>query len=389
LRVIARLNVGGPAIQAITLSGPAMAARGYQTTLVRGLEGPREGNMDHLARDLGVEPVRIAALRRRIGLHDLAAMLRLLAIVGSVRPHVLHTHAAKAGTVGRLAAALLPRSRRPDVVVHTFHGHVLADYFNRRTTAFFIAIERWLARRSTALIAVSAEVKHDLVRLGIADAARIDVIPLGFDLAPFASSDAPGEMRASVRSELAIGPDERVVTLVARLVPIKRVDRFLQMARALDDMGSEAKFLIVGDGELHDELRRSPSARELGNRVIWTGIRHDMPAVYRASDVVVLTSDNEGTPVSLIEAQASGVPVVSTNVGGVGTVVLHERTGLLADRDDIDGLARAVCAVLDNRALARRLADAGFRHALSRFSFERLCDDIDRLYRQLLAGLNQ
>jgi glycosyltransferase involved in cell wall biosynthesis len=385
VRVIARLNVGGPAIQAITLSGPAMAARGYETSLVRGMEGPREGNMDHLARELGVRPVRIGALRRRIGPHDVAAVWRMRTMISRVRPQILHTHAAKAGTIGRIAATLSRGRTRPRVIVHTFHGHVLTDYFGRRSTALFIALERWLAGRSSILVAVSDEVKADLVRVGVASSERIEVIPLGFDLGAFDIPEERGnELRAKVRSELGVGREERLVTLVARLVPIKRIDRFLRVAQRLS-ADPDVRFLIVGDGDLHEELRGSPDAVALGDRVIWAGIRRDMPAIYRASDVVVLTSDNEGTPVSLIEALASNTPVVSANVGGVPTVVVHDQTGLVVERNDEEGFADAVRTVLLSPGLASRLAAAGRQHAHSRFSIDRLVADIDSLYRRLLA----
>jgi glycosyltransferase involved in cell wall biosynthesis len=271
------------------------------------------------------------------------------------------------------------------VVVHTFHGHVLTDYFGRRSTALFVALERWLARRSSVLIAVSEEVKADLVELGIAAPERIEVIPLGFDLGAFDVPEERGhELRAKMRTDLGIGRKERLVTLIARLVPIKRIDRFLRVAQRLSE-DPDVRFLIVGDGDLCEELQGSPEAVALGDRVIWTGMRRDMPAIYRASDVVVLTSDNEGTPVSLIEALASSTPVVSTNVGGVPSVVAHEHTGLVVERNDDEGFADAVRTVLRDPGLASRLAASGRQHALSRFSIDRLVADVDALYRRLLA----
>jgi glycosyltransferase involved in cell wall biosynthesis len=396
LRVIARLNIGGPAIQAITLT-QLLQARGYVTTLVRGSEEPDEGSMGYLAEQLAVKPLHVPCLRRNPGAHDLLALLRLMRIVARERPQIVHTHAAKAGTLGRVAALLAPgRDRR--VLVHTFHGHSLSGYFSSRTARLYCAIERFLARRTDRLIAVSDEVRDELVAMGVAPAERFDVIRLGFDLSPF-TVDEPERSRrgASLRAELGIARQAPLVTLIARLVPIKRVDRFLRAAVCLTEAnsadargsGSRSKgdicFLIVGDGELRERLQASEEARALGNRLIWAGFRRDIPDVCFASEVVILTSDNEGTPVSLIEALAAGTPVVSTDVGGVSTVVRHEQTGLLAPPRDEHTLADAVGRVLDDIELADRMSSVGRSYVLSAFAQDRLVGDIDDLYRKLLA----
>jgi len=331
--------------------------------------------MDHLAAELGVRPRQLRTLQRELGPHDLRALASLAGTIRAWRPDILHTHMAKAGTLGRLAA-VLAGPRGPQIRVHTFHGHVLTGYFSPRREAVFTRIERLLARTTSRLVAVSGEVRDDLVRLGIAPAGQIEVIPLGLDLEPFRPG-APG--RSEARARLGLPEDARVVTLVARLVPIKRVDRFLRVAARIDG----AHFLVVGDGELYDELRLSASALRLGDCLVWAGIQRDMPAVMSASDVVVLSSDNEGTPVSLIEAQAAGLPVVSTDVGGVSSAVLDGRTGSLVARDDEVGFADAVRGLLDDPEEGRRLGENGREHVLGRFSMERLVADIDDLYRRL------
>lgn len=383
LRVIARLNIGGPAIQAISMTR-MLEERGYETTLVRGCEEPDEGSMDHLAERLEVRPLYVPSLRRNPGWHDVRALAALVRIVVRERPRIVHTHAAKAGTLGRVAAILAP-GRSDRVLVHTFHGHSLSGYFSSPTARVYLTIERLLAGRTDRLIAVSEEVRDDLVTLGVAPAERFEVIPLGFDLSPFTVGEPERSRRgAAVRAELSIPEDARLVTLIARLVPIKRIDRFLRVARRLADREG-IRFLIVGDGELREEVRASEDARALGERVRWAGFRRDMPDICFASDVVALTSDNEGTPVSLIEALAAATPVVSTNVGGVASVVRDGQTGLLADRDDDAGLADAIERLLDDSQLAERLAAEGQRHALRTFAQERLADDLDGLYRRLLA----
>jgi glycosyltransferase involved in cell wall biosynthesis len=325
-------------------------------------------------------------MRRNPGPGDFLALARVVSILRRERPHLVHTHAAKAGTLGRVATliAFPRRSTRPRLV-HTFHGHSLTGYFSGRTARVFLAIEQWLARRTDALVAVSPEVRDDLVRLGVAEEERFVVIPLGFDLTGFLDDHDRARRRAEMRAEWDIGKDEEVVTLVARLVPIKRVDRFLAAARQLAERPS-VRFVVVGDGELRDQLVNSDDARALGHRLTWAGFCRNMADVYVASDVVVLTSDNEGTPVSLIEAQAAAVPVVGTDVGGMRSAVQDGETGLLTRPQDISAIANAIAGILDDAALARRLAGAGRESVRRRFAMDRLVEDLDDLYRHLLRA---
>jgi glycosyltransferase involved in cell wall biosynthesis len=339
-RVIGRLNIGGPAVQALHLTR-LLDEAGFDTRLYRGSESRAEGSMDYLAADLGVRPVLVRSMRRDVGMRDVPALGRLVLELRRYRPHIVHTEAAKAGTLGRLAALLAFGPRRP-VLIHTFHGHSLEGYFSPRRASAFLAVERFLARRTTLVIAVSEEVKQDLVRLAVTTPDRIRVIPLGLDLEAFR---VRGEERA---------------------------------ARREADPG--LRFAVVGDGELREELQASPEARALGGRLLWTGFERDMPAVCFASDCVVLTSDNEGTPVSLIEAQAAGVPTVSTRVGGAASVVHDGQTGRLVDPDDEAGFAAAVLDVLDR---AEELGEAGRAH-VERFSIHRLAADLSACYRSYL-----
>src|SRR4051812_24721035 len=375
LRVIARLNIGGPAIQAISLTA-LMQDRGYATRLVRGSESADEGTMDDLAERLGVEPTLVASMRRDPGPGDAWALAELVRLLRGDRPALVHTHAAKAGTLGR-AAVMLAFPRRRPVVVHTFHGHSLTGYFSSRTARIYTRIERFLARRTDVLIAVSEEVRDDLVGLGVAPASKFEVVRLGLDLSAFADDSDRAVRRAALRAAWLVGDDEDVVTLVARLVPIKRVDRFLETGALLRERPN-TRFVVVGDGELRAQVEASEPARALGDRLVWAGFRRDMPDVCFASDVVVLTSDNEGTPVSLIEAQAAGVPVVSTNVGGVRSVLLDGETGFLADEPA--DLAARIRTLLDDGERARAMAPRGREHVLATFGVERLVDDLDRLY---------
>jgi glycosyltransferase involved in cell wall biosynthesis len=383
VRVISRLNIGGPAIQAITLTD-RLAPVGYETTLIRGREAPDEGTMDYLAQALGVRPVLLPSLRRDPGLHDLFALAGLIRALRAERPHLVHSHAAKAGALGRLAALIaFPSGRRP-ILVHTFHGHSLSGYFSRAHNAAFLRIERFLARRTDGLIAVSAEVRDELAELGVAPRDDFVVVPLGFDLSPFLITDpARADRRRAVRAELGIPESAPVVTLVARLVPIKRVDRFLRVAALLRDV-PDIRFMIVGDGELRGELHTAAQAQSPDARLLWVGFRRDMPDVYFASDVVVQTSDNEGTPVALIEAQAAGVPVVSTAVGGVRSAVRDGETGRITVLDDDEAMAGAIRGYLDDPDQLREHGARGRRHVEATFTLTALVRTLDGLYRRLL-----
>ncbi|MFZ0384953.1 MAG: glycosyltransferase [Solirubrobacteraceae bacterium] len=384
-RVIARLNIGGPAIQAITLTR-ALRSRGFQTTLIRGREGPAEGNMDALADALEVTPMLLDSMRRDPGGPDLWALWSLILLLRRARPAVVHTHAAKAGTLGRVATVLafpLPGSR--PALVHTYHGHSLDGYFSSRTSRAYAAIERLLGRVTDVLIAVSDQVALELAGFKVAPVERFTVVPLGLDLRAFTvDPDERGERRSALRAQLGVADDMRLVTLVARLVAIKRVDRFLAIAQRLAATDSGLRFLIVGDGELGPSLRDSAAARALGDdRLTWTGFRDDIADICFASDVVVLTSDSEGTPVSLIEAQAAGTPVVCTRVGGAASVVRDGVTGFVVDRDDEAGFAASVTRALDDAAVAGAARDGAAAVAV-KYSLQRLTDDLERIYREIV-----
>ena len=383
-RIIARLNVGGPAIQAITLTHE-LEAFGYATRLIRGVEDPAEGSMDYLAARCGVHPTLIPQMRRNPGPGDLLALARIVWLLRRDRPAVVHTHAAKAGTLGRAATLIaFPLRRRRPVVIHTYHGHSLSGYFAGRTTAVYRLIERLLAPVSDVLLAVSTEVRDDLVGLGVAPAERFRVMALGFELEPFTADAQRAARRQAMRERWGVGEQETVVTLIARLVPIKRVDRFLAVARRAA-VSSGLRFVVVGDGELAAQLKGSADAVALGERLIWTGFLREIADVCYASDVVMLTSDNEGTPVSLIEAQAAAVPVVATDVGGVRSVVTDGEGGLLGDPEDPAQLVAALVRLVEDTALRTQMGLAGRAHVSASFTLERLVADHAALYGELLA----
>jgi len=376
LRVIARLNMGGPAIHVANLAA-GLETRGYHTTLVAGSLARGEDSMAFLAERLGVAVVSVEELQREVSLlHDARSVLRIAELIRSERPHILHTHTAKAGAIAR-AAALLAGGARPPVVLHTFHGHVLKGYFDAGRTAFFRHVERTLARASDVLVAVSPEVRDELVELGVAPYDKFVVIRLGIPLEerlgdPTANSD--------YRRLYGIPEDAFVVGWVGRMTEVKDTGAVLEIVRATRDRGVEAVLCMVGDGP--DRERLEQLAHELGiaRSCYFVGYQPDVAGYYRLFDAFVLPSVNEGTPVSAIESLASGTAVVANRVGGVPDVVRDGVPG------DIDAAAARLAELAVDPALRTRLGASGRTRALERYSVARLVDDVDRLYRSLLAA---
>ena len=378
LRVIARLNVGGPALHAVLLTERLDPVR-YQSRLVAGRIGEAEGDYLDLRGRAPEGLVHVPALGRDVrGSRDWGAFWSLVRLIREFRPHIVHTHTAKAGALGRLAAWVC----RVPVVVHTYHGHVFDGYFSPAKTRLVVAAERLLARRAHALVAVTERVRRDVLARGIGREDTVVVVPLGLDLEALVA--APGR-RGELRRELGIGAGTPLVGIVARLAAVKAHETFLEAARAIAHARPDATFLVVGDGERRAALEALAAGLGLGARVRFLGWRADLDRLYADLDVVVLTSKNEGSPVALIEAMAAGRPVVSTRAGGVEDVVTDGETGLLVPVGDSAAVARAILTLLDDPARAARLGTAARAAAVARFGSGRLVGDIDALYRRLLA----
>jgi glycosyltransferase involved in cell wall biosynthesis len=281
---------------------------------------------------------------------------------------------AKAGTIGRLAAALVadpPRS------VHTFHGHVLDGYFSAPVQRAFVEIERRLARHTDVLVAVSPEIRDSLLELGIGRSDQVHVVPVGLDLSPYL---AVGSGTGAFRSKLGLHPSTPLVGSIGRLVPIKDHSSLLGAMECLPGV----HLAVIGDGEVRPRIEAELPARGLADRVHMVGWRDDLPAVLPDLDVVVLTSRNEGTPVALIEALAAGRPVVATDVGGVRHVVEHGRTGLLAPAQDAESIADRIATLLSDRDLAAGMATAGRAVVAARFGEDRLVNEMREIYHDLI-----
>ena len=391
LRVIARLNIGGPAIQAVTLSDLFSKGR-FRTRLVCGQVGTHEGDMSYLASSRQVDPVVLPCLRKEISvLDDLRSFSELRKIISEFKPHIIHTHTAKAGTLGRLAGISLNAQKilgQKIRLVHTFHGHVFHSYFSSLMTFAFIKIERFLARFTDRIIAISASQERDICEnYKIAKPHQVQVVPLGFDLSGFERLSPP-----TPHGVFSVG-------IIGRLAAVKNHRMLFETVKSLKDHGADHafKFFVVGDGELREELTREAKALGIGKNVLFTGWQKEMPGVYQGLDAVVITSLNEGTPVSLIEAMAAARPVIATDVGGVrdlmgeidterGEGYKLARHGILVPSEDRKALAEALLFALREKSLTIEIAERARKHVLRKYPLERLVRDMEALYEGLVRS---
>lgn len=382
VRIQSRICVGGPALHSILLAEGLSYRAGsrYETTLLGGALEPGESSMDDVSRARGVNVETIPEMRRPVRPGpDLAAVARVTRTLRRVRPLIVHTHTAKAGAIGRIAARLA----RVPIVLHTFHGHVFDGYFSPRKTRMFLGVERSLAKITDRILAISEQQRIDLVdRYRIAPAHKVEVVPLGLDLGTFRRVQPRAPRVGVLRRELGIGADARVLVTVGRLVPIKRFDLLIEAFRDLVSDVPDLHLVIVGDGECRASLEAQ--AEDL-SQVHFTGLRRDLPAIYGDADLMVLSSDNEGTPVAVIEAIVSGTPVVATDVGGVGDILNHG-VGTVVPPSDARALAQSIRAHFQR---PRGVDDACRTSVFKKYSHRRLIGDIEGLYDRLVEEREQ
>jgi glycosyltransferase involved in cell wall biosynthesis len=374
------MNIGGAAYHVHILSGRLDPGR-FETLLVHGRLGPGEGSFESLAHDAGCTVEVLTGLRPEIRpLSDLRALLGLMRVIERYRPHIVDTHTAKAGILGRLAATLSRRSR--PIIVHTYHGHVLEGYFGLGLNAVYRFLERQLARVSERLIGVSQATVDDLVRLGVAPPDRFRVVPYGLDLRRFLRPDS--QAAASLRTQCGTSPGEVLVAYVGRLVPIKRVDLVLRAIAAGRQEGVPVRLVVVGDGQCRPSLELLARRLGISDIVRFLGYLPDTSAAAAAADIAILASANEGTPVSLIEAAAAGRPAVATAVGGVPDVVVPG-AGILVPPGDHTALAEGISRLARDSELRAQMGVRAREHVSRSFSIERLLHDIEGLYDELLT----
>jgi glycosyltransferase involved in cell wall biosynthesis len=386
LRIINRFNLGGPTYNVTYLT--KYLNHGFETKLIGGV--PDEGELDsmHILSSLGVVPEIIVDLKRSPNLKDdLKAYYEIKEIIKQYKPDIVHTHASKAGALGRYAAL---KSDVP-VIVHTYHGHIFSGYFGVVKTGLYKNIERWLASKSDAIIAISPEQKTDLVDTHrICSNQKIKVIPLGFDLKRFKL--AKEKYRDAIRLEYKIAEDEIAVAIIGRLVPIKNHDLFLDVIRMIGQKTSKkVKVFIVGDGLERDKLQEAAQMIRQGEqlKIVFTSWIKNIDQFNAGMDIICLTSINEGTPVSLIEAQAGGVPVVSTDVGGVRHVVDDGHTGYVVPPNNVELFAEKLLLLIEDDKKRLFMSQNGWNYVKDKFHYQRLVDNMENFYTELLEKKNE
>lgn len=398
LRIIARLNVGGPARHVVWLTN-GLKDRGFETLLVAGVPPPGEDDMSYVATAAGVEPLIVPQMSRELSLLDFVTAWKLYRLMRSYHPDIVHTHTAKAGGVGRAAgiiyrwltpAALIGRPRKC-CFVHTYHGHVFHSYYGRTKTRIFLWIEKLLARMTDRIIVISDQQRREInEQFHLGRSEQFAVIPLGIDLEVFANSE---ERRSFLRAEISAAPEEVLIGIVGRLTEVKNHSLFLKVAKLMKESSPRLRFLIIGDGHLRSELVSEAAALGVSGEVRFLGSRTDPENFYPALDIVALTSLNEGTPLSVIEGMANSRPVIATSVGGVVDLLGPEveqhdgytvcTRGIRVRSGDAEGFANGLRRLIDDGDLRRELGVRGFEFVRKNYSKDRLLADVTALYTEM------
>lgn len=393
LRILNRLNIGGPTYNVAFLSG--YLDKRYTTKVLAGMKEPYEGSSEYVLKDLGIDYELVPQMMRQISIRNDALAYRYISqAIRTFKPDIVHTHAAKAGALGRLAAHF--SAYRPKAIVHTYHGNVFDGYFSPIKTKVFLGIERYLCSISDAIVAISEKQRNDLAEhYKIAPAEKIHVIKLGFALDHFTTDREL--KRNQFRKAYHIDADTLVVTITGRLTAIKNHALFFDAARHIKQQHGhlKVKYFVVGDGELFEPLTNRaiadgftisvPGKENVAADVVFTSWRKDIDVINAGSDIIALTSFNEGTPVSIIEALASKKAVIATNVGGVGDVVKDNFNGLLSELDPTS-FSEKLLNLLTDEQLRTRLAGEGEQSVLKNYSYQRLISDMENLYENILRN---
>ena len=401
LRIIARLNVGGPARHVVWLTEGLR--HDYETLLVAGVVPPGEDDMSYVARNAGIEPMILREMSREISPKDAITVWKLYRLMLRERPDIVHTHTAKAGTVGRVAgllyrwmtpASLVGRPRRCRFV-HTYHGHVFHSYYSPNKTRLLLAVEKILARLATdRIVVISSQQREEInENFRVGRGYQFAVIPLGIDLSAYADWEA---RRDALRTELSTTSDEVLIGIVGRLTEIKNHKRFLDAAAQLKNISNaKMRFLVIGDGGLRPQLEAHANELGLRDDVLFLGSRADPENFYPALDIVALTSLNEGTPLSLIEAMANERPVIANAVGGVVDLLGQKNSradgfhicerGVLVEANDAETFARGLALLITNRSSRHEIAVRGREFVEKNYSKDRLLSEVASLYQQMVS----
>ena len=381
LRIINRFNIGGPTYNATFLT--RFISDDYETLLIGGLPEKGESDSLHILEEYGVEPMLIKELQRTPNFKsDREAYRKIKSIIEEFKPDIVHTHASKAGALGRKAAIAC----KVPVVIHTFHGHVFHSYFGKLKTFVFKYIERRLAAKSDGIIAISEIQKKELSEIhNICSADKIKVIPLGFDLAKF--HDNIDKKKKITRTNFSIKDDEIAVAIIGRLAPIKNHTLFLDVVEnVLTKTSKKLRFFIVGDGDerANIENRTNEILKKYPGSIQMTSWIKDIGEFNAGMDVICLTSDNEGTPVSLIEAQAGNIPIVTTDVGGVRDVVIDGETAFVIEKNNVEQFAEKLLLLIEDNSLRDKMSKSGWDFVSKKFHYTTLVKNMEAYYHELL-----
>ena len=379
LRIISRLNIGGPSIHVINLN-KGLDKKVFQSLLLCGNISDGEKSMYNEAKKSGIKLISIPELTNEhsLNLKDLKALLKIYLIIKKYKPDIVHTHTAKAGLIGRIAAhlALTPK------IVHTYHGHVLHSYFSRPKTYLLRFMEKLLALISDSLIVVSDKIKTELISYKISKPSKFNIIKLGFNLDPFLNNTL---LKDNLKKELSLPNDSNLIGIVGRIVPIKNHKLFIEAAAKVVAQKENTYFLIVGDGPLRKNIEKLSYELNINKNTIFTGWRNDLPLIYASLDILVCSSNNEGTSVSVIEGMASGCPVITTRVGGHPDIISDGNNGYLIEPQNIDSLTKKMLQILNNPKQSAHLKENARLDAKNNFSLENLINNIENHYDDLLV----
>ena len=378
LRILNRFNVGGPTYNVAYLT--KYLSDEYTTVLIGGEREESEASSEYILKELDIPYTIVPDMKRSISLkNDIKALREIISIIKKEKPDIVHTHASKAGMLGRLAAKICG----VPYIFHTFHGHVFHSYFGKKKTSFFIHLERLLARWSTAIIAISDIQKHELGDIyKICPSEKIQVVPLGFDLHKF--TEQTDEKRKQFRTQYNLQDDEIAIGIVGRLAPVKNHEMFIDaICNCQKQTSKKIRAFIIGDGELAEQLQTYCKNTNTEQIITFTSWIKDVDVAYAGLDIVALTSFNEGTPVSIIEAQAAGKPVVSTNVGGISDIVQEDETALLSEIDT-EKFTEKLTRLINDDDLRKKMSEKSRQFSDSKFSYVRLCTDMENVYKKFM-----
>lgn len=392
LRILNRFNVGGPTHNAIFLT--KFIGDEFETKLVAGKKLDSEASSEYHLKKYKINYEVLDSLNRNINFFkDFKSFFEIRSLIKKYKPTIVHTHASKSGALGRLAAI----SMNVPIIIHTFHGHVFHSYFGRFKTAFYIFIERFLAKRSSSIITISElQAKEIIKEFKICKEEKISIVPLGFDLSKFhINQDLNREI---FRKDFNINQEDIVISIVGRLTKIKNHEFFLDAISNLKNKTKKKlKVFIVGDGEDKNKLQEncinnglsfSHYKNDLNADVIFTSWQREVEKIYAGSDIVCLSSLNEGTPVTLIEAQAAKKPVVSTDVGGIKDIVIDGKTGFLSKSNDMETYVNNLIKLIEDKELRDSFGEQGHANVIQKYSYKRLVGDVRKLYLGILNEKN-